>query len=244
MENLIEFFRFIKAYDPHKVDDPVRAWRTFIDVDSYLRQLALEWITGNWDAVQYSGNNFALYRDPETDQYIMIPMDFDYTFGNGLEEDQKQLLTGEWTDFTANRKIHSYLWEAMKLEPVLVKQYQAIVREMDERLTNPDVLFPRIDALAYMIQRDVVWDRTLERMTAGTTRPWTGEDFLDAFDSGTGEQDELFGLKEWIELKHEALRRHMTSDKIPGKDDMGVGFDFMPNVPIGAPGKTVENDND
>lgn len=233
MESFIDFARFIKQFDPSSETDQnelLSTWQSKMDIVRYIRQLAVEWIGGNWDGVQYSGNNFALYRHPATNQLIMIPMDFDYTFGNGLEEDQRQLMTGEWTEFTANRKIHSYLWEKLKEIPYFVKLYQDNLRIMNEGW-SPEILNKRVDGIAYMIERDVVWDRSLERMSGGTIRPWSGDDFLGSLEHGTGEPDEAIGLKEWMKYKYDAIKE--MKDKLPGVDDMGVGQDLMPDVPIG-----------
>lgn len=233
MDTFIDFARFIKKFDASSVTDPkelLSTWQSKMDIVRYIRQLAVEWIGGNWDGVQYSGNNFALYRHPYTGQLIMIPMDFDYTFGNGLEEDQRQLMTGDWTEFTADRKIHSYLWEKLKEIPYFVKLYQDTLRVMNEGW-NPDTMMKRVDAIAYMIERDIVWDRSLERMTGGMIRPWSGDDFLGSLEHGTGEPDMAIGLKEWIRNKYEAIKE--MKDKMPGRDDMGVGQDLMPDVSIG-----------
>lgn len=54
--DLINFTRFIREYDPDDVPNDHRAvevWNEHIDITSYIRQLAVEWLTGNWDAHQY-----------------------------------------------------------------------------------------------------------------------------------------------------------------------------------------------
>ncbi|KAI9320767.1 coth protein-domain-containing protein [Dichotomocladium elegans] len=205
MAPLINFMKFIKEYDP--MDAPtdenalLEQWNKYIDVELFIRQLALEWITGNWDAIQYSGNNYVLYRKDGSTQFISIPMDFDYTFGNGLEEDQRNLLTGTWTDFTAGRKPHSFLWEKLREIPHFVDLYERSLNEIVTGVANPRFLFKRIDGLAQMLKQDVVWDRSLARMSPGITRLWDEDTFLESIYHGSGQHDEQIGLKEWIAAK-------------------------------------------
>ncbi|KAF7730857.1 hypothetical protein EC973_001375 [Apophysomyces ossiformis] len=216
MKHLIQFMRFIATYKPETIPDSeeaVNIWQPKIDIVRYIRQLALEWIGGNWDGIQYSGNNFALYRHPDTEQYITIPMDFDYTFGNGLEEDQRHLMTAtSWQEFTYGRKTHSYLWEKIKATTYLRRMYENTLKEINERLSNPDILNKRVESLAYLIQHDVSWDRSLERMTVGLTRPWTGDDFLKSIDKGMDDEDELIGLREWIKNKYQAILAGLSQE--------------------------------
>lgn len=148
-------------------------------------------------------------------------MDFDYTFGNGLEEDQVSLLTGSWRDFTKNRKIHSYLWEKIKATPYLSKLYESMLNTLVERLAKPEILSERIDALAYMIEHDVTWDRSLKRLTSGLERNWQAVDFRASLEQGTGEVDERLGLKEWIRVKYAAVsrNRHEQGDTEDDSDD-------------------------
>ncbi|KAL0075391.1 spore coat protein coth [Phycomyces blakesleeanus] len=231
MASLISFMKFIRDYNPQTVPDSEKVlelWEPWIDMISYLRQAAIEWIGGNWDGIQYSGNNYALYRVPSTEQYMAIPMDFDFTFGNGLEEDQQHLLTGKWSQFTQDRIIHSYLWENIRQTPYLVRLYESILADVNQNVSNPQKMNDRIDALAYMIQHDVNWDRSLPRLTVGKTRS-ASRNFLDSLEQGTDDLDERIGLKEWVREKYAAINRDVgaqgseddtqEADTLPEKED-------------------------
>ncbi|ORY94137.1 coth protein-domain-containing protein [Syncephalastrum racemosum] len=225
MERLIQFNKFIADYDPDaypNASDPsaLAVWEKEIDIFRYLKQLAVEWIGGNWDAVQYSGNNFALYYHPAMQRYVMLPMDFDYTFGNGLEEDQRGLLTGHWRDFTQNRKVHSFIFEKLKRTPSMVALYESIQKQINDHVSNPDVLLPRVDGLTYMLQRDIVWDQSLERFTVGAQRVWSADNYLQVLEEGSGEADERIGLKEWIRGKYEAIKDMDNIEPVPVDEEL------------------------
>ncbi|KAI8144535.1 coth protein-domain-containing protein [Fennellomyces sp. T-0311] len=231
MTELIALLRFLKTYEPSNGANNaslVEEWQSKADVISYIRQLAVEWVAGNWDAIQYSGNNFAMYQHPNTKQWTFIPVDFDYSFGNGLERDQDNLMKGEWPRFTDNRKIFSYLWEKLKSIPYFVQIYEDTIKNIDARASNPDVLIPRIDGLAYMLQREVLWDTSLERMTRGVTRPWQASEYLQHIESGTEIKDEWIGLKQWVYEKNKAIANMESHVGEPHE-----GIDNMPDVPVG-----------
>lgn len=68
VSDLIKFTKFIREYNASSVPDDARAvkiWEEHLDITSYVRQLAVEWITGNWDAHQYGKKfylNIKIYR--------------------------------------------------------------------------------------------------------------------------------------------------------------------------------------
>ena len=50
-------------------------------MDSYLKVIAIDILTGNWDGPIVNKNNCYLYHDPKTDRMIYIPFDLDNTLG-------------------------------------------------------------------------------------------------------------------------------------------------------------------
>jgi spore coat protein H len=58
---------------------------THFDVDRFLRLIAVGALIGNPDDYRAMGNNYYLYRDPQLDQWHMIPYDYDHGFGQGWD---------------------------------------------------------------------------------------------------------------------------------------------------------------
>jgi hypothetical protein len=52
-----------------------------LDVDSYLRQLAVESMTGHWDGYSFNTNNYYLYNIGGAGRFVFIPYDLDNTWG-------------------------------------------------------------------------------------------------------------------------------------------------------------------
>jgi spore coat protein CotH len=57
------------------------AFEEIFNVDYFLRYLALDVLTGNWDGYSFNQNNFYLYKNQRTGQFEYIPYDLDNTFG-------------------------------------------------------------------------------------------------------------------------------------------------------------------
>lgn len=57
MEDLIAFIKYIRDYQvDNNADDQTifNEWDQKINIKHFMRQIAVEWLTGNWDAHQYS----------------------------------------------------------------------------------------------------------------------------------------------------------------------------------------------
>lgn len=53
-----------------------------LDVDSYLRYMAVIFVNLNLDTYPYTGNNFYLYHDPGTDRFVWIAWDLNNSWAN------------------------------------------------------------------------------------------------------------------------------------------------------------------
>ncbi|ORX54963.1 hypothetical protein DM01DRAFT_1389469 [Hesseltinella vesiculosa] len=209
LKPFIDLLKYVNEYTREKKvseDDAIAKWNTYLDVKHLSRQLALEWLTGNWDGVQYAGNNYMIYYHPSMKRHVFIPMDFDSSFGNGIMEDKEKLIGGKWTDFTSGRRIHNFLWEKLATVPKIQKMYMDEMYDMNERLMRPDVIMPRIEALAYMIEADALWDRSIAPYTVGMARHWPENgQYFSTLEVGSGEPDEPYSLKYWIREKYQVV---------------------------------------
>lgn len=71
---------FINVVNNTPGGDFARVIRRHFEVDDFLKRLALDVLTANWDGHWGNWNNFYLYRDPTTGKWNYIPFDQDNTF--------------------------------------------------------------------------------------------------------------------------------------------------------------------
>jgi hypothetical protein len=98
--------------------------------------------------------------------------------------------------------------------------YLDILSNINSNVTRPEVILPRVQALAYMIQHDAEWDKGLERMTSGgSSRQWVNNAFLQSLDRGAGAEDENIGVTEWIRQKYKAVIEDLASIQTLGTQE-------------------------
>jgi spore coat protein CotH len=76
--DLADFIAFI-----NNTTDPVFAAgiQDRMNVDNFLRAMAVDVANGNWDNYWYGANNFYLYHNPDNNRFEYIPYDTDNTYG-------------------------------------------------------------------------------------------------------------------------------------------------------------------
>jgi hypothetical protein len=78
--NLQSLIQFIAVLNTNSSNFPCAIQAVF-DVDSYLKTLAIEILTGHWDGYAFNKNNFYLYQRPSDGKFMFIEYDMDNTFG-------------------------------------------------------------------------------------------------------------------------------------------------------------------
>jgi hypothetical protein len=94
-----------------------------VDVESYLRYLALENILCHWDGYSFNRNNYRLYENPDTGRFHFFLHGMDQTFG-----DSKRSL---WS--APQAAVGSILWRKTEVRA----RYENILREVCENVVLP-----------------------------------------------------------------------------------------------------------
>lgn len=129
------------------------AWRAGLeavfDVDTYLRTMAFNAISANWDIY---GHNFYLYHDPATDQLTWIAWDLNETLSTGGSggaggRGGQHTTSLDFAEVTDAWPLTRYLLD----DPVYYARYVEALRSVRETAFQPDVLAARVQALAELI---------------------------------------------------------------------------------------------
>ena len=122
-ESFDKFIEAINDFDYFK-----NHYDDLIDMDMFLRYLAISFLVGSSDDIRYNYNNYYLYFDVYTNKVTFIPFDLDNTLGFGKSYD----LSG---NFMTNYSIYFNLSEPSPLIenvfsiPVLVEKYAEYTEE-------------------------------------------------------------------------------------------------------------------
>ncbi len=126
-----------------------------INVDHYLKALALDVATGNWDDYSYNRNNFYLYQNPAGNRFDFITYDPDNTFGIdwfGIDWGTRDCMN--WVNPQANLP----LAKKVLAEPVFRERYIRFLDTIARKIIDPAVVFPRIDSLKALIRQAAAED--------------------------------------------------------------------------------------
>ncbi|MFT5384926.1 MAG: hypothetical protein ACI81W_002328, partial [Saprospiraceae bacterium] len=162
------------------------------DVQNYLKVIAMDVLTANWDGPIYNKNNFYLYQNPQTGKMQYIPYDTDNTFGIRW--------FGEWTD----RNIYNWS-ESGEPRPIYTKimanshyraQYTYYMTQFLSLYFNEDNFFDDIDNRKSLIE-SAIPDDPLYPLDYG----FTVADFSNSYTEGLSVFHVPHGLKEYTSLR-------------------------------------------
>ncbi|KAG0084673.1 hypothetical protein BGZ93_001114 [Podila epicladia] len=207
MRDLIKLMADLKNFDPKKEKDPIGYWEKRLDLDVFLKAMAMEYLAGFWDGYWTSGSNYQMYNNPVTGLWTWLPIDFDDTFGSSY--------SGELDSYHKFRmKSEHPLVQKLIIESPLVRtRFEAILKDIVSYVFKPQALLPRISAYRDMILNDVKWDRSLPRLNKGDSEEFTIKDL------STGVADGHKGdwsLKKWVVKRTEGVEKDLKFKVLPG----------------------------
>jgi hypothetical protein len=155
------FVRLVETLALSNPDTFLARIHSVLNVRLYLKALALDVATGNWDNYAYNKNNYFLYHNPLTNQFDFITYDTDNTFGVdwiGLNWALRNC--GNWIHPTQSRPLAQKLLAV----PAFRAEYFHQLDSLTRFVCHPDSLFPRIDEMHAQIESAAAEDvfRTLD----------------------------------------------------------------------------------
>lgn len=185
------------------------------NVDNYLKVIAFDILTGNWDGPIFNKNNFYLYHNEATGRFEYIPYDLDNTFGI------------DWFNIDwATRDV--YNWASGEPRPIykrllMVPEYRDRVSYYMNRFITElldSSIFNDIDDLKEMISPSALADpyRPLDY-------GFTFDDFNDSYEMELPFFHTPVGLKEFINSrKYSALSQLQLNDIAPVLSELSNNF--------------------
>ncbi|ORY55199.1 hypothetical protein LY90DRAFT_669722 [Neocallimastix californiae] len=107
--DLLEMTRQVYYTNPNDPKSVKNLDENWLDLDTFYRALALEYLAGHWDSFWFLTSNFVVYHpDEETEgtqynykkfKYYFIDQDFDQTFSIGMKESLSGMEKKPYTEF-------------------------------------------------------------------------------------------------------------------------------------------------
>jgi len=137
-----------------------------LDVDTLMKSVLMDYLTGSWDQFCLYGHNFSMYKPPNG-KWEMVLYDFDATFGQdlsmGLLFRTPKGIIGNDIDTWTKAKFEDWHGNKHVISVILQDKPEIFRRCLQEIITNafnPKLLFPYIDALKDFIRPYVTEDKT------------------------------------------------------------------------------------
>lgn len=172
-----------------------------LDVEGYMKALALDVASGNWDNYAYNKNNYFLYHNLSLNKFQFITYDTDNTFG-------VDWLGKDW----ATRSIHSWLPSgenrplAQKLlaVPAFKQIYLSCLEDLSTQYLDPSYIFPIIDQMKSLITNAVQADsfRTKDYN-------YTMNDFHNGF-TATVDNHTPYGIKPFLQKRKQSTLQYLS----------------------------------
>ncbi|KAG0239707.1 coth protein-domain-containing protein [Mortierella sp. GBAus27b] len=219
MTQMIQLMKDLQDFDTES-QDAVAYWDARLDLDGFLRNMAMEYLASSWDAYWFSGSNYFMYFNPSLGgvyggKWQWVPTDFDGTFGDGDPTDiQGPYQT--YADFSQHdRPIVSKLILKNK---AINARFEQTLKDIVGWVFKPDGMFPRIEAYEKMLSKEVEWEYSIDRTKyPGRTEGWTATDFHQSIAGPV--KNMQWGIKPWVEGRTKDLQNQLQFKVIPGAPD-------------------------
>jgi len=231
---LIEAMNELDVNNESEVKNFSNKW---LDLDTFFKALALEYLTGHWDSYWMYTSNFVMYDAPEestknTFKYYFIDQDFDLTFGLNILENintwgvkfpyqsYKTLVNRKWNidqyDGPNREAIDLFLRGG-----VTTQMFENHLIDIVKHVFNPVAAGRRINEYVRRYSSEVEWDYGLERLHIHnnpnkTTYTWNMVDFRENLEK-TPKENTPWGLKQWISMRANAVANEFKFewDQVP-----------------------------
>jgi hypothetical protein len=176
------------------------------NVDAFLKIVAFDVLSGNWDGPLYNKNNFYLYKNEASGQFELFPYDLDNTFGI------------DWFKVNwASRNIYAWqhpteprpLFQKLMLVDEYRNRYSYYLDKYLKEFFNTTHLSPYLDSLRNFIAPFAATD-TYRTRDYG----FTYNQFLQSFDEAVPYPHVPWGIKPYINTRRASAMQQVLSANI------------------------------
>jgi hypothetical protein len=148
-KRVIEFARLVNA---GTVEEFRAKIGSFLDVDAFLRFLAVHALIHARDSFLSGSHNYFIYLDPKDDRFRFIPWDLDGAMGGGNMNSSGMFGTDLMAPWSRENPLAYYLLD----DPATAARYQVIVRDILAKAFNREKLIPIVDQLEAVVEKPLI----------------------------------------------------------------------------------------
>jgi len=201
--------------DPNNDVELEKFNKEWFDIDTFLKAIAMQYLTGHWDSYWFYSTNFAVYDDPTestdtTYKFYFICQDWDGTFGLNINPIYTRYADEEFTSISYKRYVniewgvdpsdapHRYAIDKLLTNPNVQARFEDILTSIVKYIMNPKDFNKRLDAFVERFRDEVDFTFNVSPWRKGTEDiKWTMDDFERNINY-RGRYGASYGLKEYI----------------------------------------------
>jgi len=231
---------WVKKYGDDTSDKAIDELKSFFNIESVLRTMAIDSLTLGLDNFWFVMSNAELYYNPERKNYQILPYDFDEALvgdksSESLDLDNYMNDCITWVNYRDNDVFDHYFTNNLLKHPQIKDRYDVILGKVTRELFINDTISPFIHSLADLIKDDVTWNfEALDQLNigyeGGFENHFTYEQFesnLDYepvdYDGDINTDDAPFGILGWVDQRGESCRRY--TNKVDISKDVNISDD-------------------
>ncbi len=197
---------FIKVLNTTSDKDFMCELEKIFDVDSYLKVMAFDILTANWDGYIFNKNNFYLYHDQKTGKFKYIIYDLDNTFGIdwfGIDWAKRNIY--EWSRDSQKRPLYKRILD----QKIYRSRFTSYMKEIIDSIYLTQKLNEYLDKKKDLISEAALMDqyRTLDY-------GFTFQDFLDSYDKAPGYDHVPVGIKQFLSARRFRANEQLEINKL------------------------------
>jgi hypothetical protein len=178
------------------------------NVQDYLKIMALDIFTANWDGYIFNKNNFYLYKDPESGRFEYIPYDVDNTYGiDWFNVDWGTRNIYQWAPSNQQnepRPLYNRLMQVQRYRDL----YSFYLNQLTQELITQPAYFDYMDSIRERIYPYIV-DDPYYPMTYG----FTTQTFLQSYDNAWGAHVK-YGIKPYMNTRINSIQQQIELNSI------------------------------
>lgn len=196
-DDYTDFAELVDILNNTPIDDLECELERVLNVESFLKCIAFDVLTGNWDGPHYNKNNFYLYQNAATGKFEYIPYDLDNTLGiDWLNRDWGTRDMYDWAQHgDTDRAFYNRTLEV----PAFKERYSVYMQQFLDEFFNEETLFPYVDAMRDQVA-PFIEDDPFYPLDYG----FSASDFEDSFDEDLDYFQTDYPIKDYITTRKES----------------------------------------
>lgn len=204
-DNYEDLYQFIYTLNTAPLEVLECELENIFNVEDFLKILAFDVVTGNWDGYSYNKNNFYLYHNLSTGKFEYIPYDLDNTLGidwSGIDWGTRDIY--DWARHGENRPLHNRILSIQRYRDKFSYYIDQLVTEIMDTAS----FFPHIDSIHTLITPFLENDPYYP-LSYG----YTIENFHQSFDQALWGHV-VYGIKPYITTRIESAKDQVAVNNI------------------------------